>query len=156
MDEYENLLNEYSKEVDIVETNLFEKIGFYGVYRNGIIFLEHSLNITEKKAILIEEYSHFKKTVGIIIDESITDNAKQENLARRLTYERLLPLESIIRCYYDGLVYYHEVAEYLNIPEELLIEAVNYYKSTRGILFQYHNYLLVFGNTIIVKNKKSP
>lgn len=92
--------------------------------------------------------------MGIIIDESIIDNAKQENLARRLTYERLLPLESIIRCYYDGLVYYHEVAEYLNIPEELLIDAVNYYKSTRGILFQYHNYLLVFGNTIIVKNKK--
>lgn len=156
MDEYENLLNEYSKEVDIVETNLFEKVGLYGVYRNGIIFLEHSLNLTEKKAILIEEYNHFKKTVGIIIDESIIDNAKQENLARRLTYEHLLPLESIIRCYYDGLVYYHEVAEYLNIPEELLIEAVNYYKSTRGILFQYHNYLLVFGNTIIVKNKKSP
>ena len=156
MDEYENLLNDYSKEVDIVETNLFEKVGLYGVYRNGIIFLEHSLNITEKKAILIEEYNHFKKTVGIIIDESIIDNAKQENLARRLTYERLLPLESIIRCYYDGLVYYHEVAEYLNIPEELLFEAVNYYKSTRGILFQYHNYLLVFGNTIIVKNKKSP
>ncbi|MFS7001171.1 ImmA/IrrE family metallo-endopeptidase [Carnobacterium maltaromaticum] len=156
MDDYEDLLNEYSKEVDIVETNLFEKVGLYGVYRNGIIFLEHSLNITEKKAILIEEYNHFKKTVGIIIDESIIDNAKQENLARRLTYERLLPLESIIRCYYDGLVYYHEVAEYLNIPEELLIDAVNYYKSTRGILFQYHNYLLVFGNTIIVKNKKSP
>lgn len=154
MDEYENLLNEYSKEVDIVETNLFEKVGLYGVYRNGIIFLEHSLNITEKKEILIEEYNHFQKTVGIILDENPIDNAKQENLARRLTYERLLPLESIINCYYDGLIYYHEVADHLSISEELLIEAVNYYKATMGIVFHFRNYMIVFGNTITVQKKE--
>lgn len=154
MDEYEIILNEYSKEVDIVETNLYERIGLYGVYRNGIIFLEHSLNLTEKKAILIEEYNHFKKTVGIILDENIIENAKQENLARRLTYERLLPLESIITCYYDGFIYYHEVAEHLSISEELLIEAVNYYKATMGIVFHFRNYMIVFGNTITVQKKE--
>lgn len=70
MDDYEDLLNEYSKEVDIVETNLFEKVGLYGVYRNGIIFLEHSLNITEKKRFLLKNITISKKLWALLLTKA--------------------------------------------------------------------------------------
>ena len=98
----------------------------------------------QKAAVLCEEIGHYETAVGNILDQSITANRKQELRGRIWAYNRLIGLTGIIRAYKTGCRNRFEVAECLDVPEETLQEALNYYHARYGVCTQVDNYVIYF------------
>ena len=49
MNEYELLVSEVQKKAPVIETDLFQNTGCYGLYRDGRIYIEKSLSLIKKK-----------------------------------------------------------------------------------------------------------
>lgn len=133
MKKYEDLVMLYEKEVDIYECDLYANTGNFGMYRNGTIFIESSLTEAEKKVILVEEYNHHLTTYGNILNQSNRSNVKQENLARKLTIEQLLPPKDLKKCFYDGYTQPWEIADHLGLPEYFVKDSFTYFQESLAI-----------------------
>ena len=98
----------------------------------------------QKAAVLCEEIGHYETAVGNILDQSVTANRKQELRGRIWAYNRLIGLTGIIRAYKMGCRNRYEMAECLDVPEETLQEALNYYHARYGVCTQVDNYVIYF------------
>lgn len=98
----------------------------------------------QKAAVLCEEIGHYETAVGNILDQSITANRKQELRGRIWAYNRLVGLTGILRAYKMGCRNRYEMAECLDVPEETLQEALNYYHARYGVCTQVDNYVIYF------------
>lgn len=143
---YESLLNETINEgIKVKEKKL--KYNLKGLYCDGRILIDSQLvRDCEKACILSEELGHHYKTVGNIIDENKVDNKKQELIARRWGYEKLIGTRKLIRAYEKGCQNKFEIAEYLNVTEGFLDEALTYYKCKYPDGCSIDNYWLNFNN----------
>lgn len=81
------------------------------------------------EALLDEELGHYHTTVRDIIQQSSVSDRKQELRARTWAYEKMTGLNGIINSYKHGCCSLYETAEYLEVTEEFLSEALQYYKS---------------------------
>lgn len=99
---------------------------------------------TEKGCVLAEELGHYHTTVGNILDQNNTGNRKQEQRARAWAYNKMIGLIGIIKAYEHGCYSLHETADYLNVTEEFLNEALTYYKNKHGIYTTVDNYIIYF------------
>ena len=82
---------------------------------------------TEKACVLAEELGHFYTSTGNILDMSNTSNRKQELRARLWAYNKQIGLRGLIDCYKANCKSIHEMAEYLDVTEEFLLEAIECY-----------------------------
>ena len=98
----------------------------------------------QKAAVLCEEIGHYETAVGNILDQSVTANRKQELRGRIWAYNRLIGLTGILRAYKMGCRNRYEIAECLDVPEETLQEALNYYHARYGVCTQVDNYVIYF------------
>ena len=98
----------------------------------------------QKAAVLCEEIGHYETAVGNILDQSGTANRKQELRGRIWAYNRLIGLTGILRAYKMGCRNRYEIAECLDVPEETLQEALNYYHARYGVCTQVDNYVIYF------------
>ena len=83
---------------------------------------------TAKSCVLAEEIGHYCTSSGDILDQSKAENRKQELRARMWAYNKLIGLTGIIRCYEHRCHSFSEMAEYLEVTEEFLSEALKYYQ----------------------------
>lgn len=113
------------------------------------ILINTNLTRAEKIVALSEEIEHHKLNLGNIIDIRDINNNKQELLARWSTYEKLLPLELLIESVKSGVTNVYEFSEYCRLPEDFLVEAVNYYRQRYGYAIN-GNYLINFNGAIKV------
>lgn len=111
------------------------------------IYIDKSLTKQEKIVVLREEIEHYNLNIGNIIDIRDTSIKKQELIARWSTYEKLLPVEKIIKAIISGVANSHEFAEYVDLPEEFLIETINYYRQRYGTV-RFKNYRIEFKNQL--------
>lgn len=158
--DYENLVNQISTELPILEVPILEKYKKDGLYRNGKIYIEKSLPFDKKKEILAEEYGHYKTSVGNIINTNNLESRKQELRARRYGIETVVTLDDLIECAFDGCKNRYECAEYLSITEEFFKEVLVHYSTKFGTHHLYKNYLFIFKeesiavlNTGIIENQ---
>ncbi|HAA4891990.1 TPA_asm: hypothetical protein GEV19_03015 [Listeria monocytogenes] len=112
------------------------------------VHINKNQSIKKLKTVLIEEVMHWKYTVGDITDQEIMENIKQEKFARRKSYEYLVPFDTLLHCYDKGLKNYYEVADHLDIEEEILIEAIDNYREKYGLMFNAGDYIINFGSSI--------
>lgn len=98
----------------------------------------------QKAAVLCEEIGHYETAVGNILDQSVAANRKQELRGRIWAYNRLIGLTGIIRAYKMGCRNRYEVAECLDVPEDTLQEALNYYHARYGVCTQVDNFVIYF------------
>ena len=98
----------------------------------------------QKAAVLCEEIGHYETAVGNILDQSVTANRKQELRGRIWAYNRLIGLTGILKAYKAGCRNRYEMAECLDVPEETLQEALDYYHSRYGVCTQVDNYVIYF------------
>lgn len=108
---------------------------------------------TEKSCVLAEEIGHYRTTTGDILDQSKTENRKQELRARIWAYNELIGLKGIICCYEHRCHSFSEMAEYLEVTEEFLSEALKYYRMKYGICVVYGKYVIYFEPTLSVMKK---
>lgn len=146
---YETLLDEAHQEGLIVK----EKPLKYndGRIKGKRIAIRNSIDTSvEKTCILAEELGHYETTVGDILDQRIAENRKQEFQARMYAYNKLIGLQGIIDCYEYGCTNVHEMAEYLEVTERFVIDALEAYEKKYGIQTKYKDYIVRFNPNLVV------
>lgn len=103
-----------------------------GLCKGNKIGISKDLDTIEKRCILAEEVSHGLYTVGNILDQNDQQNRKQEYFARKKALECLVPLSEIVRAYNAGLQAPHEMAEYLEVTEQILKDAMAHHERKNG------------------------
>lgn len=112
------------EDVDIKEYALKD---FKGLYKDKKILIEKGMTTVERKCILAEELGHYFFTVGDIIDQRDIRNKKQERTARRWAYRKLIPPDLVNKAIKEGHTKTYEMAEYLEVTEEFLKDAIEEY-----------------------------
>lgn len=56
----------------------------------------------------------------------------------------MLQFQDIIRAYEHGCQSRYDIADYLNLSEDFLQNAINYYKDKYGTYVTYDNYIIYF------------
>lgn len=144
---YEELMTQHEY-LNIQEMSLSEVDGLKGLYFDGNIAIEETLLNSEKNCILAEELGHYYTTSGNILDLSNTSNRKQELRARAWAYDRLVGLSGIISCFEAGCRNLYEMAEYLEVTEAFLKEAIDRYRHKYGVYVSIKNYVIYFVPTV--------
>ncbi|RIN14676.1 ImmA/IrrE family metallo-endopeptidase [Staphylococcus warneri] len=129
--------------IEIEETNRLPKFQ-PGFYINGKIYINSNLSETRKAEVLYEELAHHKLTYGNILDQSKWINRKFENYAKRHGYEAALPLRIIVEAHNYGVSNLYELAQYVQLSEEHVLEILEHYKQKHGIGTHYGNYSITF------------
>lgn len=140
---YERLQLEHDC-VHIAEMDLSDVSGLKGLYYNGCIAIEQGLSSNEKSCILAEELGHHYTTVGNILDQSSVSNRKQELRARMWAYNKLIGLLGIVKSYEHGCRSLYDMAEYLEVTEEFLKDALERYRQKYGMYTVVDNYIIYF------------
>ena len=78
------------------------------------------------------------------MDQSNAMNRKQEYRARLYGYNLKIGLTGLIRAYESGCRNFYEMAEYLDVTEEYLEEAIDCYKAKYGLYVSIDNYIIYF------------
>ncbi len=127
-----------------IDDGIALKGDFEGFYDNGVILIDKNLPETRKAEVLYEELAHHKLTYGNILDQSQFNNRKFENYARRHGYESALPLRIIVEAHHYGVSNLYELAQYVQLSEEHVLEILEYYKQKHGIGTHYGDYSITF------------
>ena len=116
-----------------------------GLINGSVIGLNRNIKSnTKRNCILAEELGHYYTTVGSIIDQTDSGNRKQELRARIWAYNKLIGLMGIIDSFKNHCHSLAESAEYLDVTEDFLSDAISYYKSKYGISVTVDNYVIYF------------
>lgn len=155
MNTYEKLLDKAAKEnVSVIESYDFSGTRLKGLYCDGTVALSDDLKTqSEKACVLAEELGHHYTTIGDIIDQSNASNRKQELHARLWAYNRMIGLMGFIKAYEHGCRNRYEMAEYLEVTEEFLQEALSAYRDKYGICKEVDNYIIFFEPQFAVMKK---
>lgn len=149
---YEELLIEHDyievKETDVMPSDL------HGLWLNDLILINSNLSETRKAEVLFEELAHHKLTYGNILDQSKWINRKFENYARRHGYEAALPIRIIVEAHHYGVSNLYELAQYVQLSEEHVLEILKHYKNKYGIGTHYGEYLITFDPLRVFKYKE--
>lgn len=140
-------------DLNIVEMDLYEVSGLKGLYVNGRIAINAKMSDTEKACVLAEELGHHYTTYGNILDQSNTSNRKQELRARAWAYNKQIGLLGLIRAYEHGCRNRFEIAEYLEVTEEVLEECLVFYRNKYGMCQNIDNYVVYFIPNLVIMKK---
>lgn len=152
MNKYEQLLSSSDESIIIIEKQFKSKAK--GLCKGNKIGISKDIDTSiEKACVLAEELGHHYTSVGNIIDLSSVQNRKQERQARLWAYNKQIGLSGIIRAFNRGCKNSHEIAEYLEVTEEFLCEAIECYKNKYGICATVDNYIIYFIPNLTVGEK---
>lgn len=142
---YENLLEEAAEnDVYVIEQADF-KSKADGLINGNVIGLNRNIRTyTKRSCILAEELGHYHTTYGNIVSMDSVSDRKQELRARTWAYDKMIGLTGIIDAYKHGCRSSHETADFLNVTEEFLVDAINAYKHKYGISVRIDNYVIYF------------
>ena len=109
--------------------------------------------LQEEACVLAEELGHYHTTVGDLLDQSDTENRKQELKARLWAYNKQIGLIGLVDAYKHGCHSRHEAAEYLGVTEEFLQDAIDRYRSKYGVCAEVDNYVVFIEPSLAVMEK---
>ena len=146
MTTYESLLIDAEKEnVSVIENFDLTETRLKGLYCDRVIALGNQIvTETEKACVLAEELGHHYTTVGNILNQELDANRKQELHARMWAYNHLVGLCGIVKSYKAGYNTVHDMAEYMNVTEEFLSDALERYRQKYGVSVHFDNYSIYF------------
>lgn len=154
MNIFEHLEDEACKDgIDIVNRN-FNSNRIKGLYCDGTVALNSQIETSKERAcVLAEELGHHHTSVGVIVDLSDAQNRKQERQARLWAYNNRIGLYGLIRAYENGCRDRYETAEFLNVTEDFLEDAIKCYREKYGVYTTVDNYTVYFIPNLIVGKK---
>ena len=145
MYEYDRLLNLADTEgISVVEKNF--KSNLKGLCVGKKIAIEKNMSEAEKRCVLVEELGHYYITVGNIIDYKNSFNTKQEKIARKWAVNKLLKPDDLIRAVKSGCEHLADVAEFLNVTEQFLTEALKVFSDKYGAVYKTNEYIIHFND----------
>ncbi|MDD5936183.1 MAG: hypothetical protein PUC65_11610 [Clostridiales bacterium] len=114
------------------------------------IAIRKGIPVVKKICVLCEELGHYYTTVGNIIDQKSTNEIKQEVMARKWSYDKLIGLTGIIRAFNNNCLNIYDMADHLNVDIEFLNDALNYYRQKYGVYTTLDNYIIYFEPNLAV------
>lgn len=152
MDSYEFLLAEAS-DLGLIVKEKPLKYNNGRIKGNRIAIRQDIETTAQKTCVLAEELGHYYTSVGNILDQTDEQNRKQEFRARMWAYNEMVGLMGIVRAFHHGCRSTYEVAEYLEVTEEFLNDALNAYRDKCGAYTTVDNYIIYFipGLTVFKK-----
>ena len=120
---------------------------------NRIAIRKNIATTTEKACVLAEELGHHYTTTGNILDQQNVVNAKQELHARTWAYNECIGLIGIVKAFEAGCKSLYEMADYLNVTEDFLKDALESFRRKYGIYTEIDNYFIFFEPYISVMRK---
>ena len=120
---------------------------------NRIAIRKNIATTTEKACVLAEELGHHYTTTGNILDQQNVVNAKQELHARTWAYNECIGLIGIVKAFESGCKSLYEMADYLNVTEDFLKDALESFRRKYGIYTEIDNYFIFFEPYISVMRK---
>jgi len=139
----EALLDETDQQSVEVYENFMAR-GIRGLYSDNIIWLNQGLSYRDKACVLAEEMGHYYTSSGNTLDQKQTGNIKQEKRARNWAYEKLIPLQSFVEASKEGITNWYELADFMDVTEEFLEQAMDHYKEKYGLYVEWTSYLIYF------------
>ena len=139
---YETLLEEADSQYLVVKEKPLR--AHNGRIKGNRIAIKEDIPTTQKACVLAEELGHHYTTVGNILDQSKTENRKQERRARLWAYRKMFDLIDLVSAYKHGCRNRYEIAEYLEVTESFLQEALNTYKEKYGPYTKVDRYVVYF------------
>lgn len=100
--------------------------------------------LSEKACVLAEELGHYHTSSGDILNQFDTKNRKQELRAREWAYDRQVGLIGIVESFRAGCQSLSEMAEFLEVTEQFLREALERYRQKYGIYTTIDHYIIYF------------
>lgn len=142
MTTYEDLLIEANKNNLITREKPLR--AHDGRIKGKRIAIRKGLTEKEKKCVMAEELGHYYTGHGDILDQSLASSRKQERHGRAYAYNKLIGLMGIIDAYKHHCQSISESAEFLNVTDEFLMDALRYYKEKYGPYVSVDNYVIYF------------
>lgn len=140
---YEELL----MEADIAGFVVKEKplLNNDGRLKDKIIAIRQDIPTTTKKAdVLAEEMGHYYTSVGRIVEQNTIESRRQERAARLWGFNKRIGLFGLIRAYNAHCETLYDIAEYLDVSEDSLSEALECYRQIYGTGVTYGKYMIQF------------
>ena len=97
-----------------------------------IIIREDLPTLAKKTDVLAEEIAHAELTVGNILDQTDSNNRRQEHKARLRAARMRVPLEGLAAAFEARCRNGYEIAEFLDVSEDTLLEALELYREAYG------------------------
>ena len=142
MGKYEDMLIAHDY-IEIIECdNLPKRLS--GLWLGDIILINRNLPITSKLETLAEELAHNELTYGNIVDQSSFNHRKFESYARRLAYEKLIPLKDIVKAFLQGIHNLYELANFFEVTEGFVQQSIAHYKQKYGLTTRCGDYVIAF------------
>lgn len=149
---YEILLCEAEQQGLIVKEKKLQ--GHDGRIKGNRIAIRKDIKTTVQKTdVLAEELGHHYTSVGNILDLSVVQNRKQERQARLWAYNKRIGLCGLIRAYEHGCRNAHEIADFLNVTNEFLIDAIHCYREKYGVYANVDNYTVYFIPQLVIAKR---
>lgn len=140
---YEELLIEADQQNIIVREKRL--ISNDGRIKGRRIAIRQDIPTLAKKAdVLAEELGHYYTTVGNILDQDNVEARKQERAARMWAYNIRIPLLDLVKAFQAHCKNTFEIAEYLDMSEDTLIEALEFYRQKYGTGVMVGDYYIRF------------
>lgn len=98
----------------------------------------------EKSCVLAEELGHYHTTAGNILNQEDVTNRKQEYRARLYGYNMKIGLIGLVNAFEHGCKTSSEVAEYLDVTDEYLQDAIDCYTRKYGTYTTFNHYIIYF------------
>lgn len=149
---YEDLL----VESDMLNLIVKEKplVNNDGLISGNRIAIRKDITTTiEKACVLAEELGHHYTTSGNILDQQKISNRKQELRARTWAYNECIGLIGIVKAFEAGCQSLYEMANYLEVTEAFLKDALGSYRHKYGICTEIDNYIVFFEPYLSVMRK---
>lgn len=140
---YEELLKEADSMGLVVKEKSLQS-GDGRIFNNKIAIRQDIPTETEKSCVLAEELGHHFTSAGDILDQTDVVNRKQEYRARLYGYNLKIGFTGIISAHTAGCRNLYEMADYLDVTEEYLKEALDCYQSKYGEYVKVDNYMIYF------------
>ncbi|MEG0309135.1 MAG: ImmA/IrrE family metallo-endopeptidase [Clostridium sp.] len=149
---YEDLLKvATSLNITVKELSLETRDGFC---KGNRIAISKTLSTNaERLCVLAEELGHCLTTVGDITDQTKINNRKQELIARRWGYEKLIGIVDLINAHKHGCTQSYEVADYLDVTESFLEETIEYYRCKYENGYYFGDYWINFNQGLHIYQK---
>jgi len=146
---YEKMLEEAKLQNIFIIENFKFKSNSKGLIHNDVIGLSDKIRTNkERSCVLAEELGHYYMNTGDILNPKDLNNSKQEHLGRMYAYNRLIGLAGIVNAYKAGCQNQYEIAEFLNVTEDFLSNAILAYKNKYGTYTTIDNYVVYFIPTL--------
>ena len=109
--------------------------------------------LARKADVLAEELGHYFTSVGEILDQSTSAACRQERQARLWAYNNRVGLSGIVRGHQHHCQNLNDLAEFLDVSEEFLLEALDCYREKYGSSVNWKNFTIFFEPSLAVMEK---